>query len=170
MGEIIERQHPIQMPFGVKRQYHTLTKDCVSNEIFRRVHPQGLTMGEYMSQIVRPLFPEFDVHIVGNESSVLERIVPNSIVRPWTLMSDLLDQNLSLCHTFPNFNKQMIKVGLPFIKEMNKGAKSKQSRNLLFVCQESIDKVFRWFWRLQERGPVCNRAGKGPRRATEWDA
>jgi hypothetical protein len=30
---------------GIKRDYHAETRDMITNEIFRRVHPDGKTMG-----------------------------------------------------------------------------------------------------------------------------
>ena len=32
------------------REYHRLSRDWISNEIFRRIHPEGLTMGEYLER------------------------------------------------------------------------------------------------------------------------
>ena len=36
------------------RMYHDITRDLVSNEIFRRVNPDGLTMGEFLRDVIRP--------------------------------------------------------------------------------------------------------------------
>ena len=47
IGEVIERTKPANLPYGVKRAYHTHSKDQILNEIFRRVEPNGRTMGEY---------------------------------------------------------------------------------------------------------------------------
>jgi CubicO group peptidase (beta-lactamase class C family) len=35
---------------GFTRRYHPITRDWISNEIFRRVEPQGRTMGEYLRE------------------------------------------------------------------------------------------------------------------------
>ena len=35
---------------GSNRIYHPITKDWITNEIFRRVEPTGRTMGEYFQQ------------------------------------------------------------------------------------------------------------------------
>lgn len=43
MGSIIETDTPV-WPKETKRWYHGSTRDWISNEIFRRVHPQGYTM------------------------------------------------------------------------------------------------------------------------------
>ena len=56
VGEIIETDTPywlnedkVNDPLNVsERTYHALTRDWITNEIFRRVEPQGRTMGEYL--------------------------------------------------------------------------------------------------------------------------
>ena len=56
VGEIIESDTPFWLteekrkdPFNVdERQYHAVTRDWITNEIFRRVEPNGRTMGEYL--------------------------------------------------------------------------------------------------------------------------
>jgi hypothetical protein len=63
MGKIIEKQALCEYPFGVRRNYHSFTRDWITNEIFRRVHPEGLTMGESMSQEIHPNFPELDLYV-----------------------------------------------------------------------------------------------------------
>jgi len=47
VGKVIENETPRKMPHGATRSYHTFTKDWITNEIFRRVEPEGRTMGEY---------------------------------------------------------------------------------------------------------------------------
>merc|ERR1711874_823096 len=55
MGEVIARQACVY-PVGGKREYHTITRGWVANEIFRRVHPEGKTIGEFVDEkIARPL-------------------------------------------------------------------------------------------------------------------
>jgi hypothetical protein len=34
----------------MNRSYHAITKDWILNEIFRRIEPQGRTMGEFFRQ------------------------------------------------------------------------------------------------------------------------
>jgi len=61
MGEVIARQACVY-PVGGKREYHTITRGWVANEIFRRVHPEGKTIGEFVDEkIARPL--EADIYI-----------------------------------------------------------------------------------------------------------
>jgi CubicO group peptidase (beta-lactamase class C family) len=47
IGEVIEQTKPCTYPYGLNRSYHAVSKDWITNEIFRRVEPQGRTMGEY---------------------------------------------------------------------------------------------------------------------------
>ena len=49
MGKIIEGMIPHHIP-GTKRAYHAITKNLITNEIFRRIEPKGRTMGEYFEQ------------------------------------------------------------------------------------------------------------------------
>ena len=61
LGEVIARQKCVY-PEGGKREYHTITRGWVANEIFRRVHPEGKTIGEFVDEkIARPL--EADLYI-----------------------------------------------------------------------------------------------------------
>jgi len=61
LGEVIARQKCVY-PEGSKREYHTITRGWVANEIFRRVHPEGKTIGEFVEEkFARPL--EADIYI-----------------------------------------------------------------------------------------------------------
>ena len=60
VGEVIAKQKPVYPP--EKREYHAITRGWVANEIFRRVHPEGKTIGEFLDEkIARPL--DIDVYI-----------------------------------------------------------------------------------------------------------
>ena len=48
IGKVIEETTPVYNT-GNERAYHAATRDWLSNEVFRRVEPQGRTMGEYMA-------------------------------------------------------------------------------------------------------------------------
>merc|ERR1711953_1555610 len=61
LGEVIARQKCVY-PEGGKREYHAITRGWVANEIFRRVHPEGKTIGEFVEEkFARPL--EADIYI-----------------------------------------------------------------------------------------------------------
>ena len=49
IGKIIEAETPV-WPLGEQRTYHQFTKDLITNEVFRRVDPQGRTMTQFMEQ------------------------------------------------------------------------------------------------------------------------
>lgn len=53
IGKIFEESETFY-PFGSKRCYHAVTRDWLTNEIFRRVEPNGLTMDQYFTQKVYP--------------------------------------------------------------------------------------------------------------------
>ena len=61
-GELIEKQAPHPLPHGCKRIYHGFTRDCITNEVFRRVEPEGQTMGEYFQKVIMPEYG-IDVHL-----------------------------------------------------------------------------------------------------------
>ena len=48
IGSVAEAAKQIYVE-GAHRQYHALTRDWLSGEIFRRVDPEGRTLGEYYS-------------------------------------------------------------------------------------------------------------------------
>ena len=57
IGKIIEQQSQMfRDGADNQREYHALTRGFIANEVFRRVEPQGRTMGEYLRQeITGPL-------------------------------------------------------------------------------------------------------------------
>ena len=61
IGKVIEKTKMYIRP-ETDRAYHTITKDWILNEIFRRVEPQGRTMGEYWDQEIRDQFDIKDVY------------------------------------------------------------------------------------------------------------
>jgi len=61
VGEVIAKQAPVYPAEG-KREYHAITRGWVANEIFRRVHPEEKTIGEFLEEkISRPL--DIDVYV-----------------------------------------------------------------------------------------------------------
>ena len=73
VGAVIER-HPIRFRKGnrSKREYHAITRGWIVNELFRRVHPEGRTVGEFLrEEISGPL--EADA-IIGVKEAELARI------------------------------------------------------------------------------------------------
>lgn len=55
IGSVIEKLEP-HWPESGPREYHSLTRGWVANEVFRRLDPQGRTIGEYLAQdVAHPL-------------------------------------------------------------------------------------------------------------------
>lgn len=73
IGAIIEGQVLRFRPSGKsRREYHAITRGWVANELFRRVEPQGRTMGEFLrAELSLPL--ELDVFI-GVRDEELARV------------------------------------------------------------------------------------------------
>jgi hypothetical protein len=80
MGSIIETDSPIWHPDS-KRWYHSWSRDWITNEIFRRVHPEGYTMGEY---IRKELNTKIDTgFILGAQDSDLSNMSTFKIEFPY---------------------------------------------------------------------------------------
>ena len=75
LGEIIARQSPrFRSGDNEQREYHAITRGWIANEVFRRVEPQGRTMGEFLrAEISEPL--GVDVYI-GLKDEELDRVNP----------------------------------------------------------------------------------------------
>ena len=50
IGQVFEKTS-MEFPKRTKREYHYLTRDCLLNEIVRRVDPQGRTIGELILEV-----------------------------------------------------------------------------------------------------------------------
>lgn len=77
VGEIIENE-TIEIPEGYTRVYHAVNRDWISNELFRRVEPQGRTFGEYLDQeLCGKILQGADIHVGTNnfEKCFLTRLV-----------------------------------------------------------------------------------------------
>ena len=73
LGEIIARQTSYYRE-GERREYHAVTRGWIANEIFRRVHPSGSTIGEHLQEVVAgPL--SADIY-VGVPDSKLDTYAP----------------------------------------------------------------------------------------------
>ncbi len=75
IGEVIERHtQKFREGEGNQREYHAITRGWIANEVFRRVDPEGRTMGQFLrEEVSKPLGA--DVHI-GLHEHELERINP----------------------------------------------------------------------------------------------
>eukprot|EP00090_Calanus_glacialis_P024125 TRINITY_DN37455_c0_g1_i1.p1 TRINITY_DN37455_c0_g1~~TRINITY_DN37455_c0_g1_i1.p1 ORF type:complete len:428 (-),score=98.05 TRINITY_DN37455_c0_g1_i1:82-1365(-) len=52
IGKVIEKQK-LNFPESGKREYHGITRGWIANEIFRRVHPEGETIGEFLQKEIQ---------------------------------------------------------------------------------------------------------------------
>lgn len=86
VGKVLEN-HALRFPEqDSPRQYHAITRGWIANEIFRRVEPNGRTMGEFLRQEVSgPL--NADVHI-GLTDEELTRVIP---IKPRGFVAQLFD-------------------------------------------------------------------------------
>lgn len=75
VGQVIERQEAIFRPGdNEQREYHAVTRGWIANEIFRRVDPDGRTMGEFLrDEISTPLNADVYISLTDDE---LDRISP----------------------------------------------------------------------------------------------
>jgi len=63
VGEMIEDSVPFWPPYGGERNYHIVSRDLISNEIFRRLEPGGRTMGEFFEQEISKQHGGLDVYL-----------------------------------------------------------------------------------------------------------
>ena len=78
VGSIIEA-HPLKFREGnrSKREYHAITRGWIVNEIFRRVDPEGRTMGEFLSQeISAPLDTDVIIGVKQAELGRISKVLP----------------------------------------------------------------------------------------------
>lgn len=67
-------QHGLSYSSGGKREYHAITRGWVVNELFRRVDPEGRTIGEFLRQeISGPLAADV---VVGVQEQERQRMFP----------------------------------------------------------------------------------------------
>jgi len=74
IGNLVENQKQILRQDGEARQYHALTRGWIANEIFRRVHPDGVTIGQFLRKEITEGMGA-DVYI-GLYEEEIERVIP----------------------------------------------------------------------------------------------
>jgi CubicO group peptidase (beta-lactamase class C family) len=87
IGKIIE-EHPVSFRDGEdnQREYHAITRGWIINEVFRRVDPEGRTIGEFLRHdISEPMQAEA---IIGAKEEELTRVSP---VKPLGFWFQLLE-------------------------------------------------------------------------------
>ncbi|TRY81200.1 hypothetical protein TCAL_09008 [Tigriopus californicus] len=74
VGRLIEEQVPHEVHPESPREYHALTRGAILNEIFRRAHPQGWTIGEWVEEILYKT-QGLDCHLGSSDPAVQDRFV-----------------------------------------------------------------------------------------------
>jgi len=145
LGKVIEGSSQ-EWPEEGRRQYHFLSRGWIANEIFRRVHPDGATIGEFLrAKVSEPLGARA---FVGVRQDELEDYAPvgeigigflfgNSLL-PKALGSGVDFGFIELCNLFNNFRKMIGDFKPPF-KEMdfNKGVGSFYNQDIVRLGESS---------------------------------
>jgi len=88
---------PQTLPFGTKRTYHALNIDWITNEIFRRVEPEGRTMGEYWREEVQSQL-DLDIFFNMDDEEVLrchDAVFHPSLKTVWDVVRPKGEHNLA---------------------------------------------------------------------------
>ncbi len=125
IGKVIEEEE-LSFPDGEpgKREYHGLTRGWILNEIFQRVHPDGKTIGEFLSEeIAGPL--GIDVYIGapdgGNKNCKL-----TAPTNGYLLLNSALPGFIS--RRVEVSALQMIKAGLAISKNAKKAGQASEEK------------------------------------------
>ncbi len=87
IGRLIEEHDHKFRPSGKRREYHSITRGWLLNEVFRRVDPQNRTIGEYLRQeLSSPLGADV---VIGLQESELGLRTPVSLpsISAWIIES-----------------------------------------------------------------------------------
>lgn len=78
VGRIIENHaQAYNGPVSSKRQYHTLTRGWIANEVFRRVDPTGRTIGEFLrEEVSTPLNADAFIGVKEHEMVRVSKVSP----------------------------------------------------------------------------------------------
>ena len=94
IGRILEAERLHWRLDGEPRHYHSLTRGWLANEVFRRLHPDGITIGEFLSQeISSRLGADIYLGLEEAEQSRVFDVEMTSWVRP-LLLTNWLPRNL----------------------------------------------------------------------------
>jgi len=78
VGRIIEQHRQRYREGGSRREYHAITRGWIINEVFRRVDPDGRTVGEFLrEEISKPL--QVDA-VIGLKAQELDRVKKVSVL------------------------------------------------------------------------------------------
>jgi hypothetical protein len=103
MGRAIENDRAAWFP-GNPRKYHTISRDWISNEIFRRVDPEGRTMGEFMKSEFSQLGMEIICGMQESEYPAFkERLIPMKQLGLKVAISSMIKGSKTSETMFENF-------------------------------------------------------------------
>ena len=120
LGEIIARQSTYFLE-GTKREYHSLSRGWIANEIFRRAHPAGKTLGEHLEETVRkPLLADV---FVGVPDSRFDDYAPVIDMKLWTLATGCLNPFNTSVDTTGGKLMGLMKM----MKDMDKDGRNKEA-------------------------------------------
>lgn len=96
-----------------RREYHALSRGWIVNEIFRRAHPQGFTLGEFYADFVNPLL-DTDIHIGVSDENLcrIEKLVPLRILKHLRLSAWPLQQGRRTHHHLPELLLRIANFGI----------------------------------------------------------
>jgi len=129
VGKVLEESEQ-EWPEEGRRQYHGNSRGWIANEIFRRVHPEGNTIGEFLrSKVSEPLGARA---FIGVHQDELDDYAPTGEVGlgflfgqslvPKSLGSGVDLSFFELCALFNNFRKMMTGFKAPYKEqEFGKG-------------------------------------------------
>lgn len=145
VGKMLEESEQ-EWPEEGRRQYHGNSRGWIANEIFRRVHPEGSTIGEFLrSKVSEPLNARAFVGVREEELADYEPgreiglgfLFGNSLI-PKALGSGVDLNFLELCALFNNFRKMMGKHKAPFVEQdFNKGMGAFYNQEIMRICENS---------------------------------
>lgn len=145
IGHILENEPRHVLPGGLKRVYHLITKDLLANEIFRRIDPEGRTMGEYMDGKLQQEL-ELDVHVrVANDQ--LLRVQDQQVLNTRTQLANALKSKKNgRLTTFDNFdNMKLVVFYKGVLKRLNKTAPCKErGENQHELFTKTLPKELKW--------------------------
>ena len=124
VGRIIEG-HPAKFPpaDGSIREYHAITRGWVANEIFRRVDPQGRTIGEfYREEISGPLGADVVIGVPEPELDRVSKVEPLGI--GFQLLQSLKPKVLGrrIKHSFLQLLRRLLTILPSFRRATTRGA------------------------------------------------
>lgn len=86
IGKLIESHPPAFRVNGTKREYHTITRGWIANELFRRVDKKGRTIGQFIQEEIS--IPMGADVMVGVKADALHKVVD---VVPVGILSQFLE-------------------------------------------------------------------------------